>query len=34
LPTGYSAGRVQVQREQLLKAGARLAQLLQAFWPQ
>jgi hypothetical protein len=33
LPAGYNAGRVQVQREQLIKAGARLAQLLQAIWP-
>jgi hypothetical protein len=33
LPSGYDAGRVEVQRQQLLKAGARLAQLLQAVLP-
>ncbi len=33
LPPGYNASRVEVQRAQLLKAGARLAQLLEALWP-
>jgi len=33
LPSGYNASRVQVQRQQLLQAGAHLAQLLQAIWP-
>jgi hypothetical protein len=33
LPSGYSAARVALQRQQLLKAGGHLAQLLQAIWP-
>ncbi|UIF89310.1 S1/P1 nuclease [Cupriavidus sp. UYPR2.512] len=32
-PAGYTATRETVQRAQLLKAGARLAQLLNAIWP-
>jgi hypothetical protein len=33
LPTGYAAERVAVQRTQIIRAGARLAQLLQSIWP-
>ncbi len=33
LPEGYTARREVVQRTQLLKASARLAQLLQTLWP-
>lgn len=33
LPEGYAARREVVQRTQLLKASARLAQLLQTLWP-
>ena len=33
LPSGYSARINDVKREQVVKAGARLAQLLQAVWP-
>ena len=33
LPTGYSKVRQSIQREQLIKAGARLAQLLTTIWP-
>ncbi len=32
-PTGYAVARAAVQKAQLVKAGARLAQLLQAIWP-
>jgi hypothetical protein len=32
-PTGYSAVRASLQKTQLVKAGARLAQLLQAIFP-
>lgn len=32
-PTGYSAARASLQKKQLVKAGARLAQLLQAIFP-
>ena len=32
-PAGYSAARVALQKTQLVKAGARLAQLLQAIFP-
>lgn len=33
VPEGYAATRAGLQRAQLLKGGARLAQLLQAIWP-
>jgi len=33
LPDGYSETRAAVQRQQLIKAGARLAQILEAVWP-
>lgn len=33
IPDGYAARREAMQRTQLLKASARLAQLLQAIWP-
>jgi len=33
LPAGYSALKAQVQREQVVKAGARLAQILREIWP-
>jgi hypothetical protein len=33
LPDGYSETRTAVQRQQLIKAGARLAQTLEAIWP-
>jgi hypothetical protein len=33
LPPGYSKSRTALQREQLIKAGARLAQILNAIWP-
>jgi hypothetical protein len=33
LPAGYDERRESIQREQLVLAGARLAQLLQAIWP-
>ena len=33
LPDGYSEMRATMQREQLIKAGARLAQVLEAIWP-
>lgn len=33
LPTGYTAKRQAIQREQVLKAGARLAQVLQTIFP-
>jgi len=33
LPDGYSDTRASVQRRQLIKAGARLAQILRAIWP-
>lgn len=33
LPEGYAQRRDEIQREQLLKAGARLAQLLRAIFP-
>lgn len=33
LPANYVSERETVQRAQLIKAGARLAQLLQAIWP-
>ncbi|HTO44824.1 MAG TPA: S1/P1 nuclease [Burkholderiales bacterium] len=33
LPGGYSETRAAVQRQQLIKAGARLAQTLEAIWP-
>jgi hypothetical protein len=32
-PTGYSAAKASLQKTQLVKAGARLAQLLQAIFP-
>jgi hypothetical protein len=32
-PTGYLAARAALQKQQIVKAGARLAQLLQALWP-
>ena len=32
-PAGYMAKRQEIQREQLIKAGARLAQVLQAIYP-
>jgi S1/P1 Nuclease len=32
-PGGYAGRRAELQRVQLIKAGARLAQLLQALWP-
>ncbi len=32
-PTGYSAAKASLQKKQLVKAGARLAQLLQAIFP-
>jgi hypothetical protein len=32
-PTGYATARAAVQQAQLVKAGARLAQLLKAIWP-
>jgi hypothetical protein len=32
-PTGYGPARTALQSQQLVKAGARLAQLLQAIWP-
>jgi hypothetical protein len=32
-PTGYAAARASLQKTQLVKAGARLAQLLQAIFP-
>jgi len=33
LPDGYAASRAALQRTQVVKGGARLAQLLQAIWP-
>jgi hypothetical protein len=33
LPQGYEERRESLQREQLVRAGARLAQVLQAIWP-
>lgn len=33
LPPGYSSARTKLQREQLIKAGARLAQVLEAIFP-
>jgi len=33
LPEGYSETRATVQRQQVIKAGARLAQMLEAIWP-
>jgi len=32
-PSGYSTKRRALQKTQLVKAGARLAQLLEAIWP-
>jgi hypothetical protein len=32
-PSGYSAARAALQQQQLVRAGAHLAQLLQAIWP-
>ncbi len=32
-PSGYALSRAALQKDQLVKAGARLAQLLQAVWP-
>jgi len=32
-PANYAPSREALQRQQLVKAGARLAQLLQAIWP-
>lgn len=32
-PADYAAARVAIQQEQLVKGGARLAQLLKAIWP-
>ena len=35
LPDGYAAGvKIPAQREQVIRAGARLAQLMKAIWPQ
>ncbi len=33
VPQGYSGKRHSLQRAQLVKAGAHLAQLLEALWP-
>ena len=33
LPGGYAANRALLQRAQIIKAGARLAQVLQTIWP-
>jgi hypothetical protein len=33
LPPGYTALRGDVQRTQILRAGARLAQILTSIWP-
>ena len=33
LPSSYSAKMAQIKRRQLIEAGARLAQILQAIWP-
>ena len=33
LPAGYAAMRIQTQQDQIVKAGARLAQILKAIWP-
>jgi len=32
-PAGYADAREALQKAQLVKAGARLAQLLEAIWP-
>ena len=32
-PAGYAAARAALQKVQLVKAGARLAQLLKGIWP-
>jgi hypothetical protein len=32
-PAGYAGTRASLQQAQIVKAGARLAQLLQAIWP-
>jgi hypothetical protein len=32
-PAGYAAARARLQQRQIVKAGARLAQLLKALWP-
>jgi hypothetical protein len=33
LPAGYSTTRGKLQQQQIIKAGARLAQILQTIWP-
>lgn len=33
VPAGYSALRAQIQRKQVIKAGARLAEILKTIWP-
>jgi hypothetical protein len=33
LPEGYTKSRTDIQREELLKSGARFGQLLEAIWP-
>jgi hypothetical protein len=33
LPTGYTAMETPIQRDQVIKAGARLAQILNSIWP-
>ncbi len=33
LPAGYDAMKIQKQQEQIIKAGARLAQILKQIWP-
>ena len=32
-PAGYSAAKSALQKDQIVKAGARLAQVLEAVWP-
>jgi len=33
LPAGYNTMKTQTQRDQVIKAGARLAQILREIWP-
>jgi hypothetical protein len=33
LPAGYNTMKTQIQRDQVVKAGARLAQILREIWP-